>query len=133
MESIKTLIGDLNGLVWGPPMLVLILGTGFFLMVGLRAMPLTRLGYGFRMLWAGRREQGQGDITPFNALMTSLSATIGTGNIAGVGTAIAIGGPGALFWMWCTALVGMATKYAEAVLAVKYRDCLLYTSPSPRD
>jgi AGCS family alanine or glycine:cation symporter len=122
VELIKELIGDLNGIVWGPPMLILILGTGFFLMVGLRAMPLMRLGYGFRMLWAGRREQGEGDITPFNALMTSLSATIGTGNIAGVGTAIAIGGPGALFWMWCTALVGMATKYAEAVLAVKYRE-----------
>ena len=102
--------------------LILILGAGVFLMVGLRAMPLMRLGYGFRMLWAGRKQQGEGDITPFNALMTSLSATIGTGNIAGVGTAIAIGGPGALFWMWCTALVGMATKYAEAVLAVKYRE-----------
>lgn len=122
MDLIKELIGDLNGLVWGPPMLILILGAGFFLMVGLRAMPLMRLGYGFRMLWAGRKQQGEGDITPFNALMTSLSATIGTGNIAGVGTAIAIGGPGALFWMWCTALVGMATKYAEAVLAVKYRE-----------
>lgn len=122
MELIKTLIGDLNGVVWGAPMLILILGTGFFLMVGLRAMPLMRLGYGFQMLWTGRREQGRGDITPFNALMTSLSATIGTGNIAGVGTAIAIGGPGALFWMWCMALVGMATKYAEAVLAVKYRE-----------
>jgi AGCS family alanine or glycine:cation symporter len=122
VEPIKDLIGGLNGLVWGPPMLILILGTGFFLMVGLRAMPLKRMGYGFRMLWEGRKEQGEGDITPFNALMTSLSATIGTGNIAGVGTAIAIGGPGALFWMWCTALVGMATKYAEAVLAVKYRE-----------
>ena len=122
MEFLKESIGGLNGVVWGPPMLILILGTGFFLMVGLRVMPLTRLGYGFRMLWAGRKEQGEGDITPFNALMTSLSATIGTGNIAGVGTAIAIGGPGALFWMWCTALVGMATKYAEAVLAVKYRE-----------
>jgi AGCS family alanine or glycine:cation symporter len=122
VDLIKELIGDLNGAVWGPPMLILILGTGFFLMVGLRAMPLMRLGYGFRMLWAGRKEQGEGDITPFNALMTSLSATIGTGNIAGVGTAIAIGGPGALFWMWCTALVGMATKYGEAVLAVKYRE-----------
>ena len=103
-------------------MLVLILGTGFFLMVGLRLMPLLKLGYGFRMLWSGRHGAGEGDITPFNALMTSLSATIGTGNIAGVATAIAIGGPGALFWMWCTALVGMATKYAEAVLAVKYRE-----------
>jgi len=122
LELIKTLIGDLNGIVWGPPMLVLILGTGLFLMIGLRLRPLLRLGYGFHMLWTGRREQGKGDITPFNALMTSLSATIGTGNIAGVGTAIAIGGPGALFWMWCTALVGMATKYAEAALAVKYRE-----------
>ncbi len=122
LDTITTLISDLNGVVWGPPMLVLILGTGFFLMVGLRAMPLIRLGYGFRMLWAGRSQQGEGDITPFNALMTSLSATVGTGNIAGVATAIALGGPGALFWMWCTALVGMATKYAEAVLAVKYRE-----------
>jgi len=103
-------------------MLVLILGTGVFLTAGLRFMPLRKLGYGFSMLWKGRDSQGAGDISPFNALMTSLSATIGTGNIAGVGTAIAIGGPGAVFWMWCTALVGMATKYAEAVLAVKYRE-----------
>jgi AGCS family alanine or glycine:cation symporter len=122
VEAITNLIEDLNGLVWGPPMLVLILGTGLFLMLGLRLMPLARLGYGFRLLWAGRSGQGKGDITPFNALMTSLSATVGTGNIAGVATAIALGGPGALFWMWCTALVGMATKYAEAVLAVKYRE-----------
>jgi AGCS family alanine or glycine:cation symporter len=103
-------------------MLALILGTGFFLMIGLKLMPLSRLGYGFRMLWSGCKSAGEGDITPFNALMTSLSATIGTGNIAGVATAIFLGGPGALFWMWCTALVGMATKYAEAVLAVKYRE-----------
>ncbi|AHF02821.1 sodium:alanine symporter [Marichromatium purpuratum 984] len=122
MESMTTWIGVLNGWVWGPPMLVLILGTGLFLLLGLRLMPWLRLGYGFRMLWSGRRGHGEGDITPFNALMTSLSATVGTGNIAGVGTAIAIGGPGALFWMWCTALVGMATKYAEGVLAVKYRE-----------
>lgn len=103
-------------------MLVLILGTGLFLMFGLKLMPLARLGYGFRMLWRGRSQQGEGEISPFNALMTSLSATIGTGNIAGVATAIAAGGPGALFWMWCTALVGMATKYAEAVLAVRFRE-----------
>ncbi len=122
MQSVIDVIKLINGQVWGIPMLVLILGTGLYLSAGLRAMPLRRLVYGFRMLWRGRREQGQGDITPFNALMTSLSATIGTGNIAGVGTAIAIGGPGALFWMWMTALVGMATKYAEAVLAVRYRE-----------
>ena len=100
---------------------VLILGTGLFLMVGLRAMPLRRLGYGFRMLWTGRKSEQEGDITPFNALMTSLSATIGTGNIAGVGTAIALGGPGAVFWMWATAFLGMATKYTEVTLAQKYR------------
>src|SRR5690606_38189691 len=70
----------------------------------------------------GRRDQGEGDISSFNALMTALSATIGTGNIVGVATAIGIGGPGALFWMWCSALVGMATKYAEAVCAVHYRE-----------
>ncbi len=122
MEIIRSLVGDLNALVWGVPMLVLILGTGLFLMVGLKLMPLRHIGYGFRMLWAGRRSDKEGDITPFNALMTSLSATVGTGNIAGVATAIALGGPGAVFWMWCTALVGMATKYAEAVLAVKYRE-----------
>jgi len=122
MELLSEWVGALNGLVWGWPMLVMILGTGIFLTAGLRAMPIRRIGYGFKMLWRGRDSTEEGDITPFNALMTSLSATIGTGNIAGVGTAIAIGGPGAVFWMWCTALVGMATKYAEAVLAVKYRE-----------
>jgi AGCS family alanine or glycine:cation symporter len=122
VEIVSEAISYVNGLVWGPPMPVLILGTGLYLSAGLKIMPLRKIGYGFRMLWRGRHEQGQGDITPFNALMTSLSATIGTGNIAGVGTAIAIGGPGALFWMWMTALVGMATKYAEAVLAVRYRE-----------
>ncbi len=122
METVNDLITTLNGLVWGKYMLVLILGTGLYLMIGLRAMPLRRLGYGFRMLWAGRQGRGEGDVSPFNALMTSLAATIGTGNIAGVATAIFIGGPGALFWMWCTALVGMATKYAEAVCAVHFRE-----------
>ena len=122
MELINNLLNELNGIVWGPVMLILILGTGLFLMGGLRFMPLRRVVYGFRMLWAGRKETGEGDIAPFKALMTSLAATIGTGNIAGVATAIFLGGPGALFWMWCTALVGMATKYAEAVLAVHYRE-----------
>ncbi len=122
MELISDWIGALNSIVWGPVMLVLILGTGIILTIGLKAMPWRRIGTSFRLLWQGRESREAGDITPFNALMTSLSATIGTGNIAGVGTAIAIGGPGAVFWMWCTALVGMATKYAEAVLAVKYRE-----------
>ena len=122
MQSLNELISVINGIVWGPLMLVLILGTGLYLMYGLSFMPLRRIGYGFKLLWQGRQAKGEGDIAPFNALMTSLSATIGTGNIAGVATAIFLGGPGALFWMWCTALVGMATKYAEAVLAVKYRE-----------
>ncbi|MFU8838157.1 MAG: alanine/glycine:cation symporter family protein [Thiohalomonadaceae bacterium] len=122
MELLNQFFSQLNGIVWGPMMLVLILGTGLYLTIGMGFMPIRRLDYGFRMLWRGRRSTEEGDITPFNALMTSLSATIGTGNIAGVATAIAIGGPGAIFWMWCTALVGMATKYTEAVLAVKYRE-----------
>lgn len=116
-------VGWLNGVVWGPPMLVAIGFTGLFLMVGLRLMPILHMRHGFRMLWRGRHATTQeGDISPFNALATSLSATIGTGNIAGVATAIFLGGPGALFWMWCTALVGMATKYAEAVCAVRFRE-----------
>ena len=122
ITQITELIKWLNGIVWGPAMLVLILGTGLYLMSGLRLMPLRHIGYGFRMLLQGRKAVGEGDIVPFKALMTALSATVGTGNIAGVATAIFLGGPGALFWMWCTALVGMATKYAEAVLAVHYRE-----------
>src|SRR5690554_3371655 len=122
METLLNGVRVLNGYVWGAPMLIAILATGLYLTVRLKLMPLRRLGYGFRMLWAGRRAAGAGDISSFNALMTALSATIGTGNIAGVATAIVLGGPGALFWMWCTALVGMATKYAEAVLAVHYRE-----------
>jgi AGCS family alanine or glycine:cation symporter len=117
----ESLLGQLNGLVWGVPMLVLLLGTGIYLSVGLKGLTLRRIGSSFKELWAGRSGEGEGEIPPFRALMTSLSATIGTGNIAGVATAIGIGGPGALFWMWMTALVGMATKYAEAVLAVEYR------------
>ncbi len=124
MAWFHALVEQVNGLVWGPPMLVLILGTGLFLMLALRGMPLLRLGTGLRLLWQGRHkgEAGTGEISPFQALMTTLAATIGTGNIAGVATAIFLGGPGALFWMWCTALVGMATKYAEVVLAVHYRE-----------
>jgi AGCS family alanine or glycine:cation symporter len=122
VEVLTGYINQINNFVWGPAMLVLILGTGLYLMLGLQLIPFRKLIYGFVMLWRGRSSHEKGDITPFNALMTSLSATIGTGNIAGVATAIVLGGPGALFWMWCTALVGMATKYAEAVCAVHYRE-----------
>lgn len=124
MELITRLVTQLNNLVWGPPMLVLILGTGLFLMIFLRFMPLLRFGQGLVAVWQGRQKgaEGSGAISPFQALMTCLAATIGTGNIAGVATAIFWGGPGALFWMWCTALVGMATKYSEVVLAVHYRE-----------
>ncbi|MGF1682947.1 alanine/glycine:cation symporter family protein [Photobacterium minamisatsumaniensis] len=126
MDSIANFISAINGFVWGVPMLVLILGVGIYLTLGLKLMPIVKIGSGFKLLWSGRipekEEKVKGEISPFNALMTSLSATIGTGNIAGVATAIFLGGPGALFWMWCTALVGMATKFAEAVCAVKYRE-----------
>lgn len=116
------IIATVNSWAWGPVMLVLLLGTGVYLSLGLRFMTLRKLPTAFAMLMRGRTGHGEGDISPFSALMTSLSATIGTGNIAGVATAVALGGPGALFWMWMTALVGMATKYAEAVCAVTYRE-----------
>jgi AGCS family alanine or glycine:cation symporter len=123
MEDILVnMISTINGWAWGAPMLLLIAITGIFLTLGLKAYPILNIKKGFSLLWSGRKPNGEGDITGFNALMTSLSATIGTGNIAGVATAIAMGGPGALFWMWMIALVGMATKYAEAVLAVHYRE-----------
>ena len=124
MVAVSEFLGRLSGLVWGPVMLVLLLGTGLYLTAGLRLLPQRRLGYGVRMALAGRaaRPGEEGEITAFQALTTALSATIGTGNIAGVATAIFLGGPGAVFWMWLTALVGMATKYAEAVLAVRYRE-----------
>ena len=103
-------------------MLALLLGVGIYLTLGLKLMPWRKIGHGFKLLFSGQAEKDQGDISPFQALMTALSATIGTGNIAGVATAIFLGGPGAVFWMWITALFGMATKYGEAVLAVKYRE-----------
>ena len=115
-------IDQINGFVWGPVMLTLLLGTGIFLTIGLKGMTISHIPYAFKQLFKGRQGSGDGEISPFNALMTSLSSTIGMGNIAGVATAIGLGGPGALFWMWCAAFVGMATKYAEAVLAVNYRE-----------
>ena len=124
MQQLTHWLQDLNSMVWGVPMIVLILGTGFYLQLRLGFMPLRNIAYGFRMIWKSRsvHDKASGDISPYAALMTALSATVGTGNIAGVATAIAVGGPGAVFWMWMTALVGMATKYAEVVVAVKYRE-----------
>ncbi len=118
----EAIIQTINGWAWGPVMLVLLLGTGLYLSVGLRLVTVRKIPAAFGLLLRGRKGKGDGDISPFSALMTSLSATIGTGNIAGVATALALGGPGALFWMWITALVGMATKYAEAVCAVRFRE-----------
>ena len=119
MEEFSHFIKVLDGYVWGPVMMALILGTGLYLTFGLKFLPWTRLGAGFRLTWKGRAKNTDvhGELSPFQALMTALAATVGVGNIAGVATAIFTGGPGALFWMWCTAMVGMATKYAETVLA----------------
>ncbi len=122
MESINSFLSMLSSWVWGPLMLLLLLGTGLFLTVGLKFLPLRNLFYAFSLMWKGRESGQEGDISPFSALMTAMAATVGTGNIAGVAAALFIGGPGAIFWMWVTALVGMATKYSEAVLAVKYRE-----------
>lgn len=115
-------LSEVNSFVWGWPTIILLLGLGIYLMIGLRFMPLRQIGVGFRELAQGRTSTEAGEIPPFRALMTAMSATVGTGNIAGVATAIAMGGPGAIFWMWVMALFGMATKYAEAVLAVNFRE-----------
>ncbi len=124
MDTLPSEIYKLEAFVWGPAMLFLLLGAGVYLTLGLKFMPIRRIGPAFKLTFSsiGAKKQGEGDISPFQALSTALSATVGTGNIAGVATAITLGGPGAIFWMWITALVGMATKYAEAVLAVKYRE-----------
>ncbi|MBF0199745.1 MAG: sodium:alanine symporter family protein [Desulfamplus sp.] len=123
MQAFEDLVAQIGAFAWGPPMLILLVGTGFWLTISLRGLQFTKLWHSLYLALIKRKEDGDepGDITHFQALMTALSATVGTGNIAGVATAIAIGGPGALFWMWITGLVGMATKYGEAVLAVKYR------------
>tara|TARA_B100001057_G_scaffold74293_1_gene68829 strand:- start:3714 stop:5066 length:1353 start_codon:yes stop_codon:yes gene_type:complete len=120
-QAIQAINTPINSVVWGWPTVLLIAITGIALMVGLRFMPLQRLGYGIAMLLRQSDAENEGEISPFQALMTSLSATIGTGNIAGVAGAIAVGGPGAVFWMWVIAVFGIATKYAEAVLAVEFR------------
>ena len=122
MEQMNAFINEVNAYVWGPPMLGLLGFTGVLLTLGLAFMPWRKVGYGFRLLFEKPGPGDRGEVKPFNALMTALSATVGTGNIAGVATAIALGGPGAIFYMWLIALFGMATKYAEAVCDVTYRE-----------
>jgi len=125
MQALQDLLNKLSGIIWGEYVLIPLLAlVGLYLTFGLKAMPWRLTAKAFSMLWQDRKPDAasEGEISPFQALMTALSATIGTGNIAGVATAIYFGGPGAIFWMWVIALFGMATKYAEAVLAVKYRE-----------
>ncbi|MBN2644845.1 MAG: sodium:alanine symporter family protein [Desulfuromonadaceae bacterium] len=117
-------MAQVNAFVWGPVMLAFLVGTGLLLTVRLGGIQLRHLPRALRLVFSRCAEEAQGDISPFQALTTALAATIGTGNIAGVATAIYLGGPGAVFWMWVCALFGMATKYAEAVLAVHYRQHL---------
>ncbi len=120
-RNLPELVDKASSIVWGLPLIVLLLGTGIYLTVALRGIQFRKLLPSLYLALIKRKEEGEGDITHFQALMTALAATVGTGNIAGVATAIAAGGPGALFWMWMTGLFGMATKYSEALLAVKFR------------
>lgn len=120
--NFSELVAIVNDFVWGPIMLALLMGTGIFLTIRLKFLPWRNLGYAIKSVFKkDKSEKSTGDITPFQSLMTALAATIGTGNIVGVATAMVLGGPGALVWMWISALFGLSTKYAESVLAVKYR------------
>ena len=130
--SIATLrslsLEEVSSVVWGPATLVLIAGTGLYLMVGLQWMPLRRLGFALKAMVASMRtgksseQSGEGEVNAFQGLMTALAATIGTGNVAGVAAAIGAGGPGAVFWMWLAAVLGIATKYGECMVAVQFRE-----------
>ena len=121
VKMFTAIIEKIDGIVWGLPTIILILATGLLLTIRLRGIQFTKLGLGFKSIF-NKSEDSDGEVSSFGALCTALSATIGTGNIVGVATAIAAGGPGALCWMWVAALVGIATKYTECMLAVKYRE-----------
>jgi len=126
MTAIMEFLDTINAFVWGPPMMIILVGTGIFLTIRIGGLQFTKIGYGWRLTLKGFfkkdvDQRGEGEITPFQSLTSVLAATIGNGNIAGVATAIAAGGPGAAVWMWITALFGMATKLGEATLGVKYR------------
>jgi AGCS family alanine or glycine:cation symporter len=114
-----------NGIVWGPLIIVLIIGTGTYLSINTKFFSITKIGYVLKntlLKMFAKDDKGEGEVTAFQAVATALAATVGTGNIAGVATAIALGGPGAVFWMWLAAVMGMTTKFAEVVLAVNYRE-----------
>ena len=120
MEMMTKIIKNIDSWVWGLPLILLILLCGIWLTFRIRGLQIRRIGLALKFM-VKNEEEGEGEVTSFGALCTALSATIGTGNIVGVATAIAAGGPGALFWMEIAALFGMATKYAEGFLAIKYR------------
>lgn len=120
MEKFTEIVGKIDDFVWGVPLIVLILFVGILMTIRLRGLQITKLGKALKYM-VKNEEGGEGEVTSFGALCTALSATIGTGNIVGVATAICAGGPGALFWMWVAALFGMATKFSEGLLAIKYR------------
>lgn len=113
------LLKSIDAFAWGPPLLILLVGTGIYLTARLGLLQVLRLPKAFQLIFT--KNKGHGDVSSFAALCTALAATVGTGNIIGVATAIKVGGPGALFWMWMAAFFGMATKYAEGLLAIKYR------------
>ncbi|MGI2329542.1 alanine/glycine:cation symporter family protein [Planococcus sp. YIM B11945] len=122
MEQIEKILGSISSFVWGPPLLILLVGTGIFLTVRIGLLQVRLLPYALKLVFTKNQDKtSEGDISHFQALSTALAATVGTGNIVGVATAVILGGPGAVFWMWFSAFFGMATKYGEAVLAVKYR------------
>ena len=121
MERMNLVLEKIDNLVWGIPLIVLILVTGIFLTVRLKGLQITQLGRAIKLIAKNEKSGDAGEVSSFGALCTALSATIGTGNIVGVATAIVTGGPGAMFWMWVAALLGTATKFAECMLAVKYR------------
>ncbi len=114
------LLNEIDSFVWGPPLLALLVGTGIWLTIRLRLLQVFKLGSALKLIFSAKND-GSGDVNSFGALCTALAATVGTGNIVGVATAVKAGGPGAIFWMWVAAFFGMATKYAECLLAVKYR------------
>ncbi|MDD4089370.1 MAG: amino acid carrier protein, partial [Tissierellia bacterium] len=125
METLMNINSVVNNFVWGPPILILIVGTGLYLSVKTGFFSITKLGYVLKntlLKMFSKEQRGEGEVTAFQAVATALAATVGTGNIAGVATAIALGGPGAIFWMWLAAILGMTTKFAEVVLSVNFRE-----------